>query len=289
MEMTGPGITSLTVSHDSGQRETLPAAHVFSSMPLRALLRGINPPPPADVLEAANALSYRDFLTVVLVIDKADLFPDNWIYIHAPEVRMGRIQNFKNWSPEMVPDLSKTCLGLEYFVNEGDELWSMADEQLIALGYDELSRINLAGGPLVRGYVVRMPKAYPVYDTGYQERLGTIRTWVEQIENLYCIGRNGQHRYNNQDHSMATAIIAARNVALGEDRDPWAVNEDAEYHEIAATDRQAPLTPTPSIESAESKPAIVVVGDPTAALSERVLLDGEMDDSIVSRDPPQKG
>jgi UDP-galactopyranose mutase len=195
------------------------------------------------VLDAANALKYRDFLTIVLVIDVADLFPDNWIYIHEPQVKMGRIQNFKNWSPYMVPDQSKTCLGLEYFVNQGDELWSAADEKLVARGWEELNRIGLARGNLVTGYVVRMPKAYPVYDTGYQERLDKIRAWLEGIENLYCIGRNGQHRYNNQDHSMATALIAARNVSQGDDRDPWAVNEDAEYHEIARTERQAPLTP----------------------------------------------
>ena len=270
-------VTSLTVKDESGRTEELPADHVFSSMPLRSLLRGMTPQPPQPVIDAANALSYRDFLTVVLVIDKDELFPDNWIYIHAPEVRMGRIQNFKSWSPYMVPDQTKTCLGLEYFVNEGDDLWSMRDDELVKLGYEELQRIRLADGPLVKGYVVRMPKAYPVYDTGYQQRLDVIRAFLEPIENLYCIGRNGQHRYNNQDHSMATAIIAARNVALGEDRDPWAVNEDAEYHEIAKTERQAPVMP----HAAEAKPAIVVVGDPNAALTEHVLLDGEMDEQIV--------
>jgi len=160
----------------------------------------------------------------------------------------------------------------------------MKDDELVRLGYDELSRIGLANGPLHKGYVVRMPKAYPVYDTGYQERLGTIRAWIEQFENLYCIGRNGQHRYNNQDHSMATAIIAARNVALGEDRDPWSVNEDAEYHEISKTEREAPIVPGDS--AGEAKPAIAIVGDPTAALSEKILDDGLMDDTIVQDSPP---
>ncbi len=225
------------------ETEEMPASHVFSSMPLRTLLQTMNPPPPQEILDAANSLKYRDFLTIVLVIDQADLFPDNWIYIHEPEVRMGRIQNFKNWSPFMVPDSSQTCLGLEYFVNQGDDLWSMADEKLVQLGWEELNKIGLARGNLVKGYVVRMPKAYPVYDTGYQERLEKIRGWLGRFENLYCIGRNGQHRYNNQDHSMATALIAARNVSLDQDRDPWAVNEDAEYHEIAKTERQAPLMP----------------------------------------------
>jgi len=236
-------MTSLTIRDREGNSEELPASHVFSSMPLRTLLQTMNPPPPTDVLDAANALKYRDFLTIVLVIDQPDLFPDNWIYIHEPQVRMGRIQNFKNWSPYMVPDPSTTCLGLEYFVNQGDELWSSDDQKLIALGWEELNRIGLASGKLIKGYVVRMPKAYPVYDTGYQERLEKIRAWLGTIENLYCIGRNGQHRYNNQDHSMATALIAARNVSLDQDRDPWAVNEDAEYHEISKTERQAPLTP----------------------------------------------
>jgi hypothetical protein len=186
----------------------------------------------------------------------------------------------------MVPDPSKTCLGLEYFVNEGDDLWTMNDGDLVKLGYDELSRIGLANGALVKGYIVRMPKAYPVYDTGYQERLGTIREWVERFENLYCIGRNGQHRYNNQDHSMATAIIAARNVALGEARDPWAVNEDAEYHEISKTEREAPIVPSEAESAGEAKPAMSIVGDPTAAMSEKVLDDGLMDDTIVRDSPP---
>ena len=141
----------------------------------------------------------------------------------------------------MVPDSLKTCLGMEYFVNEGDEYWRMADDDLVKLAYSELEKIGLASGPLVKGYVVRMPKAYPVYDTGYQERLGVIREWVGQFGNMYCIGRNGQHRYNNQDHSMATALIAARNVTGDAERDPWAVNEDAEYHEIAKTERRAPV------------------------------------------------
>jgi hypothetical protein len=197
----------------------------------------------------------------------------------------------------MVPDATKSCLGLEYFVNEGDDLWTMNDADLVQLGYRELQKIGLANGPLVKGYIVRMPKAYPVYDTGYQQRLDTIRQFVETISNLYCIGRNGQHRYNNQDHSMATAIIAARNVALGEDRDPWAVNEDAEYHEIATTERQAPIVPggsndTPTepagakavISHAEPIPARAMIGDPQAAATEHVLLDGKKDASIIVKD-----
>jgi hypothetical protein len=161
--------------------------------------------------------------------------------------------------------------------------------------------VHLANGPLVKGFVVRMPKAYPVYDTGYQERLGTIRAWLDKVTNLACIGRNGQHRYNNQDHSMATAIIAARNVALGEKRDPWAVNEDAEYHEIAATERQAPTTPAPAgpgaipmpartpVDHGVRVPALSMIGDPTAAATEHNLPDGRRDDNIVVVDNPAEG
>jgi protoporphyrinogen oxidase len=237
-------IDSVTVVDRSGQKTTIDASHVFSSMPLKNLLNGIAPPAPKDVLEAANGLKYRDFLTIVLVIDKAEMFPDNWIYVHEPAVQMGRIQNFKNWSPYMVPDQSKTCLGLEYFVNEAMPCGARPMTSSSSSAMKSSRRIGLAYGPLVKGYVVRMPKAYPVYDTGYQQRLDVIRGWLHTFDNLYCVGRNGQHRYNNQDHSMATALIAASNVTEHDDRDCWAVNEDAEYHEIAKTERQAPLTPT---------------------------------------------
>jgi protoporphyrinogen oxidase len=236
-------IRSITVQTREGATQELAASHLFSSMPLRNLLLEMNPPPPSEVIDAAKSLKYRDFLTVVLVIDNPDMFPDNWIYIHEPAVRMGRIQNFKSWSPYMVPDQTKSCLGLEYFVNEGDDLWSSPDDKLIELGYSELQKIGLATGALVKGYVVRMPKAYPVYDTGYQERLDVIRDWLKSIDNLYCIGRNGQHRYNNQDHSMATALIASENVLHGDPRDPWAVNEHADNPDIAKTERPAPVTP----------------------------------------------
>jgi protoporphyrinogen oxidase len=226
----GNQVRSITIEQRAGAREEIIASHVFSSMPLRSLGNALDPSPPREILEAANGLKYRDFLTIVLVIDNPDMFPDNWIYIHAPEVRMGRIQNFKSWSPYMVPDQSKTCLGLEYFVNEGDDLWSAPDEQLVKLGYEELQKIGLADGALVKGYVVRMPKAYPVYDTGYQQRLDVIRNWLKTIDNLFCIGRNGQHRYNNQDHSMLTAMMAVWNM-MGASHDLWEVNTDFEYHE----------------------------------------------------------
>ncbi len=232
----GARIVSVTLRGPDGER-TVPTPEVISSMPLRQLVGALDPPPPQDVLDAGERLRYRDFLTVVLIVDQPDLFPDNWIYIHSPEVKLGRIQNFKNWSPDMVPDPGKTALGLEYFVNIGDALWAMADEDLIALGTAECAQLGLVPAEHVSdGCVVRMPKAYPVYDQGYKDALATLQGWLGRIENLQLIGRNGQHRYNNQDHSMLTAIYAARNVAADGTYELWSVNVDEEYHEEVATD-----------------------------------------------------
>ena len=179
-----------------------------------------------------GGLRYRDFLTVSLVLDGEDLFPDNWIYIHDPAVRVGRIQNFKNWSRDMVPDPAKTGLGLEYFCKEGDALWNTPDADLVELGKRELDRIGLARYVEVEdGCVFRAPKAYPVYDSDYADHLATIRRFVESLENFQTIGRNGLHRYNNQDHAMLTGMLAARNLVLGEKHDIWSVNTDKEYHE----------------------------------------------------------
>ena len=232
----GSRILSVTVRGPDGER-SVPTPEVISSMPLGQLIASLDPPPPPDILAAGARLRYRDFLTVVLIVEQPDLFPDNWIYIHSPEVKLGRIQNFKNWSPAMVPDPARTALGLEYFVNVGDDLWAMADEDLVALGTRECALLGLVNADDVKdGCVVRMPKAYPVYDQGYQEALATLRGWLDPIENLQLIGRNGQHRYNNQDHSMLTAIYAARNVAAGGAYELWSVNVDEEYHEEVATD-----------------------------------------------------
>jgi hypothetical protein len=227
---------------DDGTARRLPGRHFISTMPVRELVHALEPPPPPEVIEAADRLQYRDYLTVVLIVDVADLFPDNWIYIHSPDVRVGRIQNFKNWSPEMVPDPATTSLGLEYFVHEGDDLWSMPDDELIALGARETARLGLVDETRVRdGAVVRVRKAYPVYDDDYREALATIRGWLSSLANLQLAGRNGQHRYNNQDHSMLTGILAARNIA-GERHDIWAVNVEEEYHEggAPAGDRLTP-------------------------------------------------
>lgn len=222
-----------------GDREELvEGSHFVSSMPIRELVTRMDPPPPAEVLEAAESLNYRDFLTVALVVDRAEAFPDNWIYIHDAGVKLGRIQNFKNWSPEMVPDSTKTCLGLEYFCFEGDGLWTMKDEDLIELGKKEVEILDLVrADEVIDGAVVRMPKAYPVYDSGYKEAIATIRKFVDGLNNLQLVGRNGMHKYNNQDHSMLTAMLAARNI-LGAKYDLWSVNVDDEYHEEMDGDRK---------------------------------------------------
>ena len=221
-----------------GKTSTVSGTHFISSMPIRELIQKLSPAAPDDVVEAANSLNYRDFLTVALIINQPESFEDNWIYIHDPDVKVGRIQNFKNWSPEMVPDPGKTCLGLEYFCFEGDGLWTMPDDELVALGTDEVDRLGLVRAADVEdGTVVRMPKAYPVYDSAYQESLRTVRRFLEAYPNMQLVGRNGMHRYNNQDHAMVTAMLAVDNI-MGANYDLWNVNEDQEYHE-EVTDQEA--------------------------------------------------
>jgi len=227
----GGRVQSMRVRAADGDEYDVRGDHFLSSMPIRSLIRCLDPLPPREVIEAAESLRYRDFLTVALVIDREDLFPDNWIYIHSDEVKVGRIQNFKNWSPDMVPDPKRTALGLEYFVQENDEVWSMDDADLVELGRREVAALNLASADdVIDGAVVRMPKAYPVYDGKYQAALRVIREWLAGIENLQLIGRNGQHRYNNQDHSMVTAVYASQNI-MGENHDIWDVNVEDDYHE----------------------------------------------------------
>jgi protoporphyrinogen oxidase len=224
----------------NGRTERIAASHVISTMPVPALVAAIDPPPPDHVRDAAGRLSHRDFLTVALMIEQADVFDDNWIYIHDPAVRVGRIQNFKNWSPEMVPDPSWTCLGLEYFCTAGDDLWTMSDADLVALARRELAQIGLGDASRIRrGVVVRAPKAYPVYDEGYADAVRIVRDGLAHVANLQLVGRNGMHKYNNQDHSMLTGILAARNI-LGERFDLWQVNVEEEYHEQAGADGAHP-------------------------------------------------
>lgn len=228
----GGRIVAVTVVDREGNAERHEGTDFISSMPIRELLNAFDPPPPPEVLEAANKLRYRDFLTVGLIVGKDELFPDNWIYIHSEKVKVGRVQNFKNWSPEMVPEEGKSSIGLEYFVQENDEVWSAKDEDLIELAKKEMHTLGLVDEKDVEdGVVIRMPKAYPVYDQVYKEALEVLRGYLDPIENLQLVGRNGQHRYNNQDHSMVTAIYAAHNVLGKRRRDVWDVNVEQEYHE----------------------------------------------------------
>ena len=193
----------------------------------------LDPAAPSEVVEAALRLKYRDFITVAIVVDRRNVFADNWIYVHDESVKVGRIQNFKNWSPDMVPEGGQTCLGLEYFCFEGDGLWTSTDQDLVELARRELDTIGLVRPEeIVSGVVVRVPKAYPIYDTGHVEALDVVKTYLARFENLQVVGRNGMHKYNNQDHSMMTAILAVRNL-FGEAHDLWAVNDDDEYHEEA--------------------------------------------------------
>ena len=215
----------------NGSEYGVEAKSIISSMPISELIRIMQPPAPATVLAAAEGLRYRDFLTVALVLPDKGVFPDNWIYIHDPEVHVGRIQNFGSWSPYMVkPGL--TCLGLEYFVNEGDRLWTLSDADLKLLAIQELKSLDLVdASSVVEGFVVRMPKAYPMYDGTYQQNVMTIRRWLEtDVSNVYPVGRNGMHRYNNQDHSMLTAMLAVENIC-GATNNIWDVNVEEDYHE----------------------------------------------------------
>jgi len=190
-------------------------------------------------------LKYRDFLTVALIVRRNDIFPDNWIYIHDPSVKVGRIQNFKNWSPDMVADSETTCLGLEYFCFEGDGLWTMTDTDLLQLARRELTKLGLARPEEIEdGTVARMPKAYPVYDSGYREALNIVREFLQSLPNLQLIGRNGMHKYNNQDHSMLTAMLAVKNI-LGGNHDLWSINAGDDYlEELTADEASANLQTT---------------------------------------------
>jgi len=221
--------------------EEFEAEKIISSMPLAHLPKTINPVPEKTVLESGKNLKFRDFLSVALVIDEKDAFPDNWIYIHEPGVKVGRVQNYGSWSPYLVKE-GKTCLGLEYFVNIGDELWSMEDDKLIDLAINELKNLSLIKtNSTLEGYVVRMPKAYPVYDLDYSKNIDEIEKWLsKEHKNIYPIGRNGMHRYNNQDHSMMTAVLSVRNIILAEKNNIWKVNVEEDYHEEISSGRSAP-------------------------------------------------
>jgi protoporphyrinogen oxidase len=222
------------VARNHGEDVEYRGDHFLSSLPLREMIRSLDPPAPPEVRDAASRLSYRGFILVGLIISRADLFPDQWIYIHSPEVRVGRVQNFGNWSRDMLPDQGTTSLGMEYFCSEGDEVWNMADDDLLALARRELADLGLAAaGEVTDGVVFRQAKTYPVYNEDYRQSLETITAFLSSLENLQSIGRNGMHRYNNMDHSMLTGILAAENV-MGGTHDIWEINKEPDYHEEAS-------------------------------------------------------
>ncbi|MDQ4092592.1 MAG: NAD(P)/FAD-dependent oxidoreductase [Actinomycetota bacterium] len=247
-----------------GAVTSYPCDHLISSMPLPDLVRAMDPPALPAVRAAADELRFRDFLTVALVVPESQAFPDNWIYIHSPQVRVGRIQNFGAWSPAMVKP-GRTCLGLEYFVFSGDELWELPDADLVELGTRELAALGLVDAEQVEaGYVVRVPKAYPVYDHDFRANVGVLRNWLAiHARNVHPVGRNGMHRYNNQDHSMLTAMLTVENILNGGDHDIWSVNVEADYHEqnmvheqnpIPGTGRDAPILPRRAIPVSRDQP-----------------------------------
>jgi protoporphyrinogen oxidase len=255
----GTKIWRLTLRDANGGEEILQAREVISSAPMRELAAAITPRLPAAVIEAAGKLRYRDFLTVALILPDRNVFSDNWIYIHDPSVKVGRIQNFKSWSPEMIPDPAMCCYGLEYFCFEGDGLWASSDEALIALAKKELEQIGLArAADVTDGCVVRQKKAYPVYDDEYARHVDTLRQEFERnYPTLHLVGRNGMHKYNNQDHAMMTAMLCVENILAGRRvYDLWQVNQDAEYHETggesgAAGLRHVPRRATPHVRNAQ--------------------------------------
>lgn len=251
------GNWKVTQVDEEGTSHDLSARHVISSTPMQALAKILSPVLSEETRKAANDLKYRDFLTVALIYRHADTFDDNWIYVHEPNVKVGRVQNFKSWSPEMVPDAATSCYGLEYFCFEGDGQWNMPDEKLIELAKREMETLGLAkSGDYLDGAVVRQRKAYPVYDADYTRNVAVMRAELERsFPTLHLVGRNGMHKYNNQDHSMMTAMLCARNIIAGESLyDLWQVNEDAEYHEgevREANDGASGLRNVPQMASKE--------------------------------------
>ena len=263
----GHGGWRLTASHDGGET-VIKARHAISSAPMRELATRLHPLPQSSL--AAAQLRYRDFLTVALKIRSDDLFPDNWIYIHDSKVKVGRIQNFRSWSPEMVPEEGVACVGLEYFCFEGDGLWSMSDAELIELATRETALLGLVSAEqVIGGAVVRQEKAYPVYDEDYAAHVLAMRTELEaRYQTLHLVGRNGMHRYNNQDHAMMTAMLTVENI-LAEARvyDVWNVNEDAEYHEAGSEGAEATLPQAPRTPSEDQAAALASVRDVPARIA----------------------
>ena len=245
---------------EHGVLKEIIAKQVVSSAPLRSLVAGLCPRVSAQMLDAASALCYRDFLVVAVILMDKNCFPDNWVYIHDPSVKVGRIQNFKSWSPEMVPDPTLCCYGLEYFCFEGDGPWASSDADLLALAKKELVALGMAGpDDVLDGCVVRQPKAYPIYDADYAVHVETIRRELEaQFPTLHLMGRNGMHKYNNQDHAMMTAMLTVENILAGARAyDVWNVNGDAEYHEGQADSTNDTSTESRANEGLRAIPARV--------------------------------
>jgi protoporphyrinogen oxidase len=241
-ELSGRRVTAASVRTPEGERR-IEADHFISTLSLRAAVRAFGDSAPAAVRAAAERLAYRDFILVALVVDGDDLFPDNWIYVHTPGVSVGRVQNFNNWSPALVPVPNTTLLGMEYFCFSGDALWSLSDAELIDLATREVTSLGLLGGAEVReGTVVRVPEAYPIYDSTYRESVATIREFLDPLENFHTVGRNGMHKYNNQDHSMLTAMLVVDNLH-GASHDVWSVNCDFEYQEEVRVNGGAATVP----------------------------------------------
>ena len=231
------GVSAVIACND-GKSKRFEAEHFITTVPLTKLIEGLGDAAPESVANAANGLAYRDFILVALIVDREKLFPDNWIYVHTPGVTVGRIQNFNNWSAAMVPVEGVTCIGMEYFCFEGDGLWESDDAGLVKLASAELAKLGLCPGANVTdGAVVRMPKAYPIYDACYRANVDEISAYLDSVPNLHTVGRNGMHKYNNQDHSMYTAMLAVENM-LGATHDLWSVNTDLEYHEEQRVDEK---------------------------------------------------
>jgi protoporphyrinogen oxidase len=229
-------VTSVECTDKDGKVQSYQGDEFISTIPVTELIGILEPKPPENILAACSMLNYRSIITVDIIIDRERVFPDNWIYIHSPEVKLGRIQNFKNWSADMVPDPKKTSLGLEYFCNEGDEFWNMPDEKLFELAASEVEKIRICSRSEITDYiVVRVPKAYPVYMMGYKEHLAVIEAYLRKFANLQFAGRYGLFKYNNMDHSILTGLYAAQNILDAKDGnrkfDTWTVNTDEEYHE----------------------------------------------------------
>jgi len=255
---------SMTATSSSGKAQ-IRAKDVISSAPMRELSKRLHPLPQSTL--QANNLRYRDFLTVALMVKSEDLFPDNWIYIHDERVQVGRVQNFRSWSPEMVPDEDMACVGLEYFCFEGDGLWSSSDDELVELAKREMEILGLCDpARVMSGAVVRQEKAYPVYDDDYEANVDAMRLELEEKHpSLHLVGRNGMHRYNNQDHAMMTAMLTVENILAGQRvYDTWCVNEDAEYHEAGDEGAEAAL---PSRDPASEPATKPLNEDQVAALT----------------------